>query len=77
LAPFSLLSTLYCFENPGPPYCLDEKGSLGYNRVASDNLSDLLMVLEINLEEGKCMFCRNEIHGIWWGFERGDLRWEG
>ena len=35
------------------------------------------MVLEINLEEGKCMFCRHEILGIWWGFERGDLRWGG
>ena len=29
-------------ENWGlPPYCLDEKRSLGYNTIASDNLSDL------------------------------------
>ena len=31
----------------------------------------------INLEEGKYKFWGNEILGIWWGFERGDLRWGG
>ena len=58
--------------------CLLDKGRVWeYNNVASENLSDLLMVLRINLEEGKCMFGRHETHGIWWGLERGDLRWGG
>ena len=47
------------------PCLLDKGGAWEYNKVASDNLSDLLIVLEINLEEGKCMSCRREIHGIW------------
>jgi hypothetical protein len=32
---------------------------------APHNLSDLLMVLEINLEEGKCRFHGERIPGIW------------
>ena len=47
------------------PCLLDKGGVWEYNNVASENLSDLLTVLEINLEERKCMFCRHEIHGIW------------